>query len=108
MQNKINCISNDDLVKICDGFYSDDEISREKERFFDAIEKKPQIRRGQDKKSKDLNDILSEMHARDASGDFQPTCVGFELNNIPQSEDGSVPNFQILSTLHAMRSTFVT
>ena len=39
MQNKLNSISNDDIVRICDEFYDDELIASEKERFFDAIGK---------------------------------------------------------------------
>ena len=109
LQNRLDCMSRDDIIRLCDTFYaSEDYIWNEKVKFFKAIGKKPLKCRTTDKKVKDLTDILVEMSNRDATGDFQPTCVAIELSNIPQTPDGSVPNSQILSTLQAMRRDFVT
>ena len=40
MQNKLQSIANDDIVKICGDFYTEDCIRNEKVRFFLAIGKK--------------------------------------------------------------------
>ena len=107
MQNKVQSIDNDEIVKICGNFYTEDHIWQEKTKFFTSIGKKPLPCRSGDK-SKHLNNILQEIYTRDGNGDFQPTCVSVELSNIPQSDDGSVPNLQLLGTMHSMRSNFVT
>ena len=111
VQNKLHTISNDDIVRICANFYDENHIWEQKERFFLAIGKKPIRSRSAtplEKKTKDLNDVLQEMRVRDASGDFQPVCVAIDYSNIPQSEDGSVSNSQILATLQMMRKEFVS
>ena len=86
MQNKLQSMTADDLIAICNKFYQDDYVWQEKEKYFDAIGKKPIKPRSGDKKVRDLQDILHDMQFRDASGDFQPTCVSLELSNIPQSK----------------------
>ena len=92
LQNKLQSIPNDDIVKICDNFYKDDYVWNEKERFFLASGKKNITRRTADKKIVDLNNILNKIRLCDDIDKFQPTCVAVELSNLPQTEDGSVPN----------------
>ena len=55
LQNKLQSIPNDDIVKLCNNFYNDDYVWQEKERFYLAIGMKPIKSRSLDKKTKDLN-----------------------------------------------------
>ena len=107
-QNKLHVIAHDDIVNICGNFYGDEYVWQEKQKFFTALKKKAFRGRQADKKLKDLNDILLEMHRLDDANEWQPRCVAMELSNIPQSEDGSVPNSQISASLQGMRSDVVT
>ena len=99
---------NDDLVKVTSNFYDEDYIRTEKIRFFTAVEKKPAPRRPPDKKFKDISDILQEMRTRDSNEEFQPICVSANLSNLPQTDDGTVTNAQILGTLCGIRKESVT
>ena len=108
MQNKLHVISHDDIIRICNNFYEEEYIWQEKKKFFDAINKKAIRGRSADKKSKDLNDLLTEMRKLDDANEWQPTCVAMDLSNFPQSEDGTVPNSQILASLHSMRGDLVS
>ena len=99
LQNKMHTTSFDDIAKTCDMFYDDEYILNEKQRFFDAIGKKPVGRRTSDKKIKDIGDILTEMRTRDDNRDFMPVCAAKTLSNIPLLDDGTVSNSQILSSL---------
>ena len=108
LQNKVHQIANDDIVKICANIYDEAYVWEEKTKFFEAIGQRPIKSRSNDKKVKDLNDLLAEIRSRDDNDEFQPTCVAIELSNLPQSLDGSVPNAQILGTLHRMRKECVT
>ena len=60
MQNKVHQIANDDIVQICANFYDEDYIWEEKIKFFEAIGQRPIKSRSNDKKVKDLNDLLTE------------------------------------------------
>ena len=95
MQNKLHVIAHDDIVSICDNFYGEEYVWQEKVKFFSAIGRKSIRGRVTEKKSKYLNEILHEMRELDDAKKWQPTCVAMEFSNIPQSEDGSVPNSQI-------------
>ena len=109
MQNKLQSIPHDDIVQNCDKFYHNEEyVWQQKAIFFSAIAKPYRKSRINDKKIKDLNDILTEMKARDASGEWQPVCVAIEYSNIPHCDDGSITNSQLHGTLLHMRKDFVT
>ena len=108
MQNKLHVISHDDIVKICYNFYEEEHVWQEKEKYFSAIGKVSLRCRSGDKKLKYLNDILFEMRSLDDANKWQPTCVAMELSNIPQSEDGNVPNSQVLASIQSMRKDMLT
>ena len=106
---QLQSIPHDEIVQNCDKFYHDEEyVWQQKEFFFSAIDKAPKKSRTGDKKVKDLNDILTEMKARDASGEWQPVCVAIAYNNFTHSNDGSISNSQQHGTLLNVRKEFVT
>ena len=75
---------------------------------FPRFWKKPIEARTEDKKTRDLNDIVGEMRSRDADSEWQPTCVGINLSNIQLSDDGSVTNSQIHASLQSLRQVNAT
>ena len=48
------------------------------------------------------------MRKLDDANEWQSTCVAMDLSNFPQSEDGTVPNSQILASLHSMHGNLVS
>ena len=109
IQNKVNAYANDDITNLCANLYTEECIWAEKERFFLAIDKKPIHSRGTsaEKVMKDLTDIISEIKKRDDNEDFQPTCVSIDMSNVPQSDDGTVSNSQILGSIKRTRKDMI-
>lgn len=109
LYNKFNRDPRDNVISTCLKFapYSELVIFDEKTKFFSAIGGKC-IDRRTDKKSKDLEDILTAMSQRDATGDEMPMFVSSNMNNIPWASDGNATNSQILSSIHDLKNNLVT
>ena len=71
----------DNIIKICETFYSEDYVAEQKNLLFTAIGKKPQTRHpGHNvSKTKDLEDILSEIKSREQSNGFLPIFATTQL-----------------------------
>ena len=91
------------VVETCVNFYDEETIWGEKIRFFEAVGKKANARRSGDRKSKNVEDIITEIEARDASNGFLPVFAASRLHNIPRSQDGAVTNAQIMGCLKHFR-----
>ena len=72
--------SDDDIIQACNAFYNEEYMWKEKERFFKAIGKKTIHGRNNDRKIKELDDILSEMQTR-CSVQSQKTMLTIKINN---------------------------
>ena len=106
--NKFNTHPHDTIIDICDKFYDDRTIAEEKTKFFISISKKCPARRNQDKKRKDLEDVLNELKTRDKAGTFVPVFAAINLHNLPVTEDGTVTSSQLLATWRDVRSDTTT
>ena len=60
VQNKLETLAHDDIVDICEKFYTDEAVKNEKERFFMAVGKKITHACQVNKKWKDLNNLRNE------------------------------------------------
>ena len=56
--NKLKCLSLEDVVAICDQFYTDDNyVFNEKKKLFDAIGESCSSRKKEDKRARNIEDI---------------------------------------------------
>ena len=99
------------VVETNSKFYDESTIWNEKVRLFEAIGKKVNQRRQTEKsdpKTKNIEDILTEIETRDASGAFLPVFVAVRLHNIPLSQDGAVTNAQILGNIKSLKKDLLS
>ena len=96
------------IIESCVKFYDENTIWEEKNRFFEAIGKKAIQRRSNDRTSKNIEDIISEMELRDSQSSFLPVFAAVRLHNFPQTHDGSVSNAQLLGNINALRKEILS
>ena len=61
IMNKYHTHPVESIIGVCDSFYDDKTVAEEKSKFFSAISEKCPARRNNDKKVKDLEDILNKI-----------------------------------------------
>ena len=106
--NRINTHPIDSIISVCDKFYDEKTVSEERVKFYGCFGKKASPKRSDDKKLKELNDIVNEMKLRDRSNSFMPTFAAVNLHHIPTTDDGIVTNAQLLASLQSLRSELVS
>lgn len=107
--NKLQTTPHDNVISICDNFYNDaDEVFMDKQKLFTAMNEKCIARRGSDRKTKDLEDILNMISSRDSLNLPIPKFASLSLNNVPSTPDGTCTMSQVLSSLRNLQKNLVT
>ena len=83
VQNKINLMDVDSVVKLCTDFYSDETITASKEKLIDLdvhanIRSRIITRRGPKKNESNIKDIIEILNS---AGEDVPQCVAYNLSN---------------------------
>ena len=96
-----------DVVAICEKFYSPDVVLDAKRLFFDCVGERDGMRfvsrRGENPSRANLDDLVNTMNKCDNDGISFPTFVSSDYSRIPQNDDGSVSLSQILFMMVEMK-----
>ena len=109
LKNKLATTPKNVMIDICVKFYSVEEISKEKEKFENALNVRLSRRHGNDDyASKTLGDIIDKMIAVDSAGETSPVFVARDLTRNPiaaPSADSHVSLDMLLASIHDMKCT---
>lgn len=109
LKNKLATTPKNVTIDICLKFYSVEEISKEKEKFENALNVRLSRRHGNDDyASKTLGDIIDKMIAVDSAGETSPVFVARDLTRIPfgaPGADSHVSLDMLLVSIHDMKCT---
>ena len=107
--NKLKSTDVKKVVSICHAFYTDNDIVfKEKKKLCEVTGEPCTLRRTDDKRMKNIEDICQIMYKRDAAGDILPKMASLNMNNVPITDEGEPSLGQILATLNLLKKSTVT
>ena len=105
--NKVLCytstarhtMKNDDIVRICLAFYSDEEIIGGKDMLYELAGEKPKRRRHENRRINEIQDLLDMLRKCESSGISLPTYVADSYDCLPPSSGFEVVAQSIVSLM---------
>ena len=106
-KRKINAVN--DVVSVCEAFYSSDAILEAKMLFYDVVGDGVDgirfiSRRGENPAKSNLEDLVNAMNKCDNDGVALPTFCSSDFTKIPQNNDGAIALNQIMFMMVEMKS----
>ena len=109
VRNKLKSTPVKIVATTCHLFYTDDEyIFKEKKKLCDLTDEFCNQRRTDDKRLKNIEDIIAIISRRDANNEYLPQFASFDLNNVPVNDNGNPSLGQIMASLYDLRRKVVT
>ena len=106
-KRKINAVN--DVVSVCEAFYSSDAILEAKVLFYDIVGDGVDgirfiSRRGENPAKSNLEDLVNAMNKCDNDGVALPTFCSSDFTKIPQNNDGAIALNQIMFMMVEMKA----
>ncbi|KAJ2942449.1 hypothetical protein O0L34_g16054 [Tuta absoluta] len=107
VQNKIDVLDELSIAQICGSNFTDDEVEKGKAVLYNAFPaSKVPLRRGEDKKKKDLKDIIKILKESDPID--LPTFVAKDLNRLPPVSFDHVDVTRLLKDINILKTDLQT
>ena len=107
--NKRRYVPNDNIVRLCSNFYTEDAVEKAKDLLYSAWDdpdhrKKP--RKGPKKTPNNITDMLDHLQLMDEKSIAIPTYVALDLSNLPPISFDDIDVCSLLSKMEKMRTEF--